>query len=98
MNVWPKQKPPSRAGEAWSPEEDKQLQFEHSYGMSVATMAKSHGRSEGAIRARLEKLLGVDVSLVELYSDVAAEPTAPKKTLLLCQWGASSDCLQAGRR
>ena len=40
----------------WAPEEDLRLRQEHQAGQSIARMAQSHGRTEGAIRSRLQKL------------------------------------------
>ncbi len=46
---------PDGAGASWSEAEDKQLDEEFNSGMKISDMAKSHDRTNGAIRARLRK-------------------------------------------
>lgn len=45
-----------RAYERWPDAEDEQLRAEHAQGMTVAEMCEAHGRNQGAIVARLERL------------------------------------------
>ena len=42
-------------GTAWSEEEDERLSEEYLSGMKIAEIAREHGRTSGAIRARLKK-------------------------------------------
>lgn len=44
------------AGRPWSPSEDALLTQAHAAGMSIAELARAHGRTNGAITARLVKL------------------------------------------
>ncbi|MBB2181842.1 DNA helicase RecQ [Lachnospiraceae bacterium MD1] len=46
---------PDGAGASWSEEEDKQLDEEFNGGMKISEIAKTHNRTNGAIRARLRK-------------------------------------------
>ncbi len=46
---------PTRAGLPWNEEEDEMLENEYAEGMKISQIAKSHERTRGAIRARLEK-------------------------------------------
>ena len=46
----------ARAGKAWTDEEDRTLEEEHHAGIARRSIAQSHGRSLGAITARLVKL------------------------------------------
>lgn len=46
----------ANAGRPWSPSEDALLTQAHAAGMSVAELARAHGRTNGAITARLVKL------------------------------------------
>jgi hypothetical protein len=55
----------TRAGSAWLPNEDTRLSFEFGQRISLNEIARSHGRSSGAIVSRLV-LLGV----VKEHSDV----------------------------
>lgn len=43
------------AGTSWTNEEDDVLRNEFQSGMKIAEIAKAHGRTNGAIRARLKK-------------------------------------------
>lgn len=43
------------AGQAWTEEEDKRLAEEFETGMGIAEIARKHGRTYGAIRARLKR-------------------------------------------
>ncbi len=45
----------TNAGQAWSEEEDRRLAEEFEAGMKIAEIARGHGRTYGAIRARLKK-------------------------------------------
>lgn len=47
---------PERAGKPWTDEEDKALCEGFNAGLTVPQLAQRHKRTEGAIRARLEKL------------------------------------------
>lgn len=47
---------PANSGLAWDEQEDAKLAEEFDAGMSLPELAKSHGRTRGAITARLEKL------------------------------------------
>jgi hypothetical protein len=51
-----KRKLPPNAGRPWAPEEDAQVCDELGKGISVAEMARSHGRTNGAIWSRLVRL------------------------------------------
>lgn len=42
-------------GTAWSGEEDERLSTEYLSGMKIAEIAREHGRTSGAVRARLKK-------------------------------------------
>ena len=42
-------------GIAWSGEEDERLSTEYLSGMKIAEIAREHGRTSGAVRARLKK-------------------------------------------
>jgi hypothetical protein len=44
---------PSKAGKAWTPEEEAELLREFEKGASVGTLAKKHGRTAAAIYGRL---------------------------------------------
>lgn len=46
---------PNRAGESWDEEEDKRLEEEYLSGISVNEIARLHGRTRGAIVARLKR-------------------------------------------
>ena len=46
---------PEGAGRSWNDEEDEQLKQEFDSGIKVSDIAKEHGRTSGAIRARLKK-------------------------------------------
>lgn len=48
------------AGKPWTEEEEKRLIDEYHEGLKVKDMAKSHGRSNGAITSRLVKLSLID--------------------------------------
>lgn len=45
------------AYERWTDDEEDQLRSEHAGGLSVAEMAEAHGRNQGAVRSRLQRLL-----------------------------------------
>ena len=45
----------SRAYSTWTEEEEQQLLHEYEEGLSINAMSIRHGRSEGAIKSRLEK-------------------------------------------
>jgi len=47
---------PEHAGKPWTPEEDKSLFASFDRGTPVRQMAAEHGRTEGAIAARLVRL------------------------------------------
>jgi hypothetical protein len=51
-----KRKLPPNAGRPWAPEEDAQVCDELGKGIPVAEMARSHGRTNGAIWSRLIRL------------------------------------------
>lgn len=53
------------AGTAWSAEEDARLAQEFDSGMTIAQMALGHGRTSGAITARLVKLGRIDPATVK---------------------------------
>ncbi len=44
------------AGRSWSPEEEERLRREYDAGLSAQVIARRHGRTEGAIEARLSEL------------------------------------------
>jgi hypothetical protein len=54
------------AGAAWTAEEDARACSEFDAGMTVAQIALQHGRSSGAITARLVKLGRIDPATVKL--------------------------------
>ena len=43
------------AGQAWAEDEDRRLTEEFEAGMKIAEIARVHGRTNGAIRARLKR-------------------------------------------
>lgn len=45
----------SNAGQAWTADEDRRLAEEFESGMKISEIAQEHGRTRGAIRARLKK-------------------------------------------
>lgn len=47
---------PGNAGSPWSEQEEEELCRGFDGGTNIADLAKEHGRTEGAIRSRLEKL------------------------------------------
>ena len=47
---------PQMAGSSWSPLEDQELREEYHKGLSIATLAKIHQRTQGAISSRLLRL------------------------------------------
>lgn len=47
---------PKRAGKPWDDAEDKQVLQGFDAGTTIAQLARRHDRTEGGIRARLEKL------------------------------------------
>lgn len=47
---------PEHAGKPWTPEEDKSLLASFDRGTAVRQLAAEHGRTEGAIAARLVRL------------------------------------------
>lgn len=47
---------PENAGRAWDAEEEKQLCQDFDAGMNIAVLAQKHRRTQGSIRARLERL------------------------------------------
>ncbi len=47
---------PLMAGSSWSTLEDQELREEYQEGLSIATMAKKHQRTQGAISSRLLRL------------------------------------------
>lgn len=47
---------PPLAGSSWSPLEDQELREEYHKGLSIATLAKIHQRTQGAISSRLLRL------------------------------------------
>jgi len=53
------------AGAPWSAEEDTRLCSEFDGGMSIAQIARQHGRSSGAITARLVRLGRIDPAKVK---------------------------------
>jgi hypothetical protein len=44
---------PARKGKVWGPMEDSDLLLQLSQSMDIATIAKTHGRSEGSIKSRV---------------------------------------------
>jgi hypothetical protein len=48
--------PPSKAGQAWTPQEDAELLGEFAGGATIPGMAQTHGRTAQAIRGRLYRL------------------------------------------
>lgn len=44
------------AGKPWPQQEDQELQKQFEYGWKISEISKMHGRTEWAIRSRLEKL------------------------------------------
>lgn len=59
---------PPNAGRAWTPEEDAQVCDELRRGIQVAEMARSHGRTNGAIWIRLVRLGKIPPNSVPPYS------------------------------
>jgi len=51
-----KRRLPSKAGKPWDNAEDNQLVQGFDAGITIAHLARRHERTEGSIRARLEKL------------------------------------------
>jgi hypothetical protein len=51
-----KRRLPERAGKPWDDAEDERLAQGFDAGIAVGKLARQHERTEGAIRARLEKL------------------------------------------
>jgi hypothetical protein len=49
-------RPESGPGSAWTPEEERQLLERFDSGMKQTEIAEAHGRTRGAIVARLKKL------------------------------------------
>ena len=47
---------PTRASEPWPNDEDARLKRVYEREVTISQLAKNHGRTEGAIRSRLEKL------------------------------------------
>ena len=47
---------PGGAGKAWDAEEDESLVADFESGITMAAMAETHDRTEGAIRSRLMRL------------------------------------------
>jgi hypothetical protein len=47
---------PDNAGKPWNDADDKALSDDFDAGLTTAQLAQKHQRTEGAIRARLEKL------------------------------------------
>jgi hypothetical protein len=56
---------PASAGKSWSGEEDERLAREFDCGTPLAHIALNHGRTRGAITARLVKLGRLDPSTVK---------------------------------
>jgi len=52
----PPRVPPGNAGVPWTPAEDEALRREYASERNILTLARSHGRSRGAIAARLDRL------------------------------------------
>lgn len=67
-----KRKLPQNAGRPWAPEEDAQVCDELGKGIPVAEMARSHGRTNGAIWSRL-------VHLGKIAPESAPPYLSPKK-------------------
>jgi hypothetical protein len=44
------------AYERWTTDEEVQLRLEHAAGLLVADIAAAHGRNQGAVRSRLQRL------------------------------------------
>lgn len=63
-DVLRKQERPTSAGMRWTPEEDATLCSEFDSGTAVREIARSHGRTSGAITIRLVKLGKLDPSAV----------------------------------
>jgi len=66
---------PSNAGRAWSDDEDKELLAAFDSGTPVKEIAAHHGRTQGAIAARLVRL-GRIKDRAEVYA--GAQPVVPK--------------------
>ena len=68
---------PPMAGSSWSPLEDQELREEYHKGLSIATMAKIHQRTQGAISSRLLRLgigiFGVIDNSLLVSSELAIE-------------------------
>ena len=63
----------TRAGKPWSAQEDLRLRHSFEAGSSVSTLATTHERTRGSIRARLRRLgLIEDVVAIEGYRPVQA--------------------------
>ena len=45
----------ANAGQVWTEEEDRRLRGEFESGMKIPEIARGHGRTNGAIRARLKR-------------------------------------------
>ena len=58
MDCWEKKQrvQPKNAGKPWLEEESNQLRDEFRANMKISEMARQHGRSRGAIEAKLAKL------------------------------------------
>lgn len=65
---------PGNAGRPWSDEEDKELLATFDGGTPVRAIAASHGRTQGAIAARLVRL-GIIKDRAEVYAD--PQPGSP---------------------
>jgi hypothetical protein len=53
---------PTNAGKAWTPEEEQQLLSAFDTGTPQKDLARTHGRTQAAITARLEKLGRIEPS------------------------------------
>lgn len=62
-----KRKLPPNAGRPWATEEDAQVCDELGKGVPIAEMARSHGRSNGAIWSRLVRLGKIAPEFVPPY-------------------------------
>jgi hypothetical protein len=72
-----KRKLPTNVGKPWAPTEDAQLCAEFDRGLGTWHISKIHGRTKGAITARLEKLGKLTPKLFEIPRNPQSETDSP---------------------
>ncbi|MET9695586.1 TnsA endonuclease N-terminal domain-containing protein [Streptomyces sp. NPDC006529] len=75
----------SRRGQAWSEAEDARLVGGVREGVTLRALAERHGRTEGAIRARLDRMVvepAVDEPLAWLRARLTVDPAYPWHSVL----------------